>query len=414
LRRLHPGSPLISLVLLATFLGVAFLVSAGITQGWDRSFSLLVHRACPPGLVRFMSGATILGTRDFAAPVIMGVLGLLITRRHYGPALGFALLAVGGGGPAELVKLFVQRARPQLWHGAATAAGYSFPSGHATFITILTASLVALTWPGIRAPRGRALLVATALGVSLLVGLSRVVLGVHYLSDVLGGFLLGGFWVALYLGPLRSAWQPLAAGRLPRPLGWVLALGVFVAARWFSPSQFPSIPEELLDLLCLTLVAWGFFLRVRLHWRPAAVPRRPAAILGDGFVGTLLIGAGLSLMLRDLVVLASFALFFGLWWALCTLALSEEVGTPGEPARPASPGEDCPPRTWRACRVMGALRREADVLGLSLVGALLIEHREWTAAHPLHLRSDFWLILVLAAALAWLELRRPALARWAR
>src|SRR5262249_50754154 len=117
LRRLHPGSPLISLVLLATFLGVAFLISAGITQGWDRSFSLLVHVARPPGLVRFMAGATILGTRDFAAPVIMGVLGLLITRRQYGPALGFALLAVGGGGPAELVKLFVERARPQLWHG---------------------------------------------------------------------------------------------------------------------------------------------------------------------------------------------------------------------------------------------------------------------------------------------------------
>jgi hypothetical protein len=161
----------------------------------------------------------------------------------------------------------------------------------------------------------------------------------------------------------------------------------------------PSIPEELLDALCLTLAAWGFWLRVRVHWRPPAGQRRPAAILGDGFVGTLLIGAGLSLMLHDLVVLASFGLFFCLWWALCAAALQDA------PAAPAPPG------AWSGGRIYPALRREADVLGLCVAAALLIEYREWTAAHPLSIRADFWLVLILVAALAWVEFRRPALDR---
>src|SRR5207247_8653493 len=131
------------------------------------------------------------------------------------------------------------------------------------------------------------------------------------------------------------------------------------------PEALPSIPEEGIDLLCLALAAWGFWLRVRVHWRPAA-RRRPAAILGDGFVGTLLIGAGLSLMLHDLVVLASFALFFGLWAAVCALARPGAGGAVPGPGLPA-PLAAAQPLAWPAPPVTRALRREADVLGLSLV-----------------------------------------------
>ena len=92
-------------------------------------------------------------------------------------------LLVGTG-----LKLLVRRPRPLLAHPLAHAHGYSFPSGHALGAAALWASLALLAaargWP-----RGRA--VALAVVVPLVVAATRVLLGVHYVSDVLAGLLLG-------------------------------------------------------------------------------------------------------------------------------------------------------------------------------------------------------------------------------
>lgn len=101
------------------------------------------------------------------------------------------------------VKLLVQRARPVVEDAVARAPGFSFPSGHAANTAAATTAVVILVWP-LLGSTGRRIAVVTGAALVLVTGVDRVMLGVHYPSDVLGGFLLGtGLVLASYLG-----WRP--------------------------------------------------------------------------------------------------------------------------------------------------------------------------------------------------------------
>jgi len=115
------------------------------------------------------------------------------------------LLAVGAGGCAglnELLKLAFQRARPNadLLYLIAPPESLSFPSGHTMGTTGVIGCLVLLSY-ALRAPRAIRWL-ATVLGFAViaLVGISRVYLGAHYPSDVLGGFLAAAAWLSAVAG----------------------------------------------------------------------------------------------------------------------------------------------------------------------------------------------------------------------
>jgi membrane-associated phospholipid phosphatase len=115
----------------------------------------------------------------------------------------FVVIAMAGAALLEFVsKLAVGRARPAFAHPVAGAAGKSFPSGHA-LVAVVAFGLLALLVPR------RFRVAAWAIGVAavLLVSYSRLALGVHYLSDVVGGWLLGAAWLVLMewlLGGLRD------------------------------------------------------------------------------------------------------------------------------------------------------------------------------------------------------------------
>lgn len=100
-------------------------------------------------------------------------------------------------GLSNLVKELVRRARPVLDQPVETARGYSFPSGHAANTAAVTTTLVVLVWPLLRSRTQR---VAVVTGAAVLTGLTavdRVVLGVHYPTDVAAGVLFGvGFVLA--------------------------------------------------------------------------------------------------------------------------------------------------------------------------------------------------------------------------
>jgi undecaprenyl-diphosphatase len=116
-------------------------------------------------------------------------------------------LAAGAGIALMLftTKALVGRQRPPLPFAAVAADGYSFPSGHATgtaAILVLSAWMVTrwLITPWV----GRVIVWATALGSALVIGYSRVYLGVHYVSDVLAGWLLGLAWAGVVM--LVGSW----------------------------------------------------------------------------------------------------------------------------------------------------------------------------------------------------------------
>jgi membrane-associated phospholipid phosphatase len=100
------------------------------------------------------------------------------------------------------IKLALDRPRPPAAAQVVRETNESLPSGHATMAVVVIGSLVVLAWAG-RHRLGRALLLAGAVLWVGAVGGTRVYLGVHWLSDVLAGWLVGGAWLAL----CAAAWS---------------------------------------------------------------------------------------------------------------------------------------------------------------------------------------------------------------
>lgn len=129
----------------------------------------------------------------------------LLHRRAWRLAAWSAVTAVAGGLTGLLVKVVVERARPALPEPVAHAPGFSFPSGHAmtatTSFAILLLVLLPMVHRGLR-PLFWAVAVVSVLGV----GFTRIALGVHWFSDVVGGWTLGLAVVAL-TGWSFEAWR---------------------------------------------------------------------------------------------------------------------------------------------------------------------------------------------------------------
>ncbi|WP_329241725.1 phosphatase PAP2 family protein [Streptomyces sp. NBC_01478] len=120
----------------------------------------------------------------------------LLYRRAWRLALWSAVTATAGGLIGLLVKVVVERARPSLEDPVAHAPGFSFPSGHAMTATTSFAILLLVLLPVV--PRAlRALCWCVSVVSVLGVGFTRIALGVHWFSDVVGGWLLGLAVVAL-------------------------------------------------------------------------------------------------------------------------------------------------------------------------------------------------------------------------
>ncbi|MEV0009944.1 phosphatase PAP2 family protein [Streptomyces sp. NPDC051840] len=129
----------------------------------------------------------------------------LLYRRAWRLAAWAAVTAVAGGLVGLLAKMVVERARPSLPDPVAHAPGYSFPSGHAMAATTSFAVLLLVLLPLVRRnlrPLCWAVAVLSVLGV----GFTRIALGVHWFSDVVGGWTLGLAVVAL-TGWSFEAWR---------------------------------------------------------------------------------------------------------------------------------------------------------------------------------------------------------------
>ncbi|MDG4806651.1 phosphatase PAP2 family protein [Micromonospora sp. WMMD1120] len=131
-------------------------------------------------------------------------------------ALWAATTMIVGGLIGPLLKLLVGRDRPELLDPVARAAGYSFPSGHALNATLAAGVLLLVLLPYAGRGLGRAALWVGAVLLTVVTGLSRVALGVHFTSDVLGGWLLGVAVVAATTAAFTS-WRAHTGRRPVRP-----------------------------------------------------------------------------------------------------------------------------------------------------------------------------------------------------
>jgi membrane-associated phospholipid phosphatase len=118
----------------------------------------------------------------------------LLKRGHFHLAVFIATATILGGLVDTWVKLAVNRDRPSLEDPVATAFGHSFPSGHSMMSLVTYGALLLIFLPVIRR---RGLAIAVVAVWVLAIGFSRLALGVHFISDVLGGYALGAAWLAL-------------------------------------------------------------------------------------------------------------------------------------------------------------------------------------------------------------------------
>jgi len=224
-------------------LGIALVVAAGLFLGVlqdllsgdplvlaDQSVYHFLQALRNPWGDALLVAVTELGDATSNIAVIGTVVGLLVLRRQYRSLL-YWLAAVGGGvGLVQLFKWLLHRPRPiNIYQGISS---WGFPSGHTTMTVVVYGFLALLLIRGLSS-RWRSWPFVFALTLSLLVAFSRIYLGAHWLSDVLGGMALGWAWVCI-LGLFYLRRQPVFDGRALVPAA---LLALVLAGSWHIGSR---------------------------------------------------------------------------------------------------------------------------------------------------------------------------------
>lgn len=178
------------------FLGYVVRFYPTWLKGFDDALTALI-RAPYPNLNNFFIWYT-----KFANPLTVGILAvaialLFIYGKQYAEALWlFINTAIIAGVVNPLIKLVFMRPRPTLTH-LVTEHSYSFPSGHSLGSVLLYGTIILLL-PNFVKSKPLCLFFQILLGLGIfLIGVSRVYLGVHFPSDILGGFCLGLAWLLM-------------------------------------------------------------------------------------------------------------------------------------------------------------------------------------------------------------------------
>lgn len=175
-------------------------------------------------------GTTAKGLTQLGAPLVLQLMAvvlavLLVRSRRRRTALYLAVCIAGAYLLSTTGKLLVARARPVFSDPLSHARGTSFPSGHATGSAAFYFALAVIALSVLHRPR-RGLLLAMAVLMPVGIASTRVVLGVHYVSDVTAGLLIGWGWAAACTAWF-TAWRaeegrpvaPLEEGIEPEPTG---------------------------------------------------------------------------------------------------------------------------------------------------------------------------------------------------
>ncbi|MFE4426341.1 phosphatase PAP2 family protein [Peribacillus butanolivorans] len=187
----------ISVIFLIGFSIMAFTISAYEFLNFDRAVISFIQGLETPFLTTIMKFFTFIGSSSSIIILSLLVLFYLYkVLKHRLELVLFSAVVVGSPLLNLILKLFFQRARPDL-HRLIEIGGYSFPSGHAMNAFTLYGILTFLLWRHISPMWGRTLLILFSVMMILTIGISRIYLGVHYPSDIIGGYLAGGCWLTI-------------------------------------------------------------------------------------------------------------------------------------------------------------------------------------------------------------------------
>lgn len=193
----------------------------GETRGFDESILLALREPGDPTnpigpawLEHALLDITALGGYVILSMLVIGVAIYLIAAGKRGTAL-LVVGAVGSGTLlSETLKFGFARPRPDLVAHLAEVQSASFPSGHAMISAIAYLTLGVLLTRAHKQRRTKFIIMSYAILLTLMIGLSRIYLGVHWPTDVLAGWALGAAWSSLWW---LGAWQLQRMGQVEKP-----------------------------------------------------------------------------------------------------------------------------------------------------------------------------------------------------
>jgi len=198
LRPMTALAVVVATLLIATAIGVEVREQAGLTA-FDAALASDLRDNTPLPVLRIIAMLTHTGDPVVVAIAAGLVFVTLLWRRHVRLA-GIWIATLGGTALINsALKAWFQRERPLHDHGFITEHSFSFPSGHASgsmvFYGMLAYVLLVLCPPRLHRP-----IVIAAVAMITLIGISRILLQVHYFSDVMAGYATGLGWLALCVG----------------------------------------------------------------------------------------------------------------------------------------------------------------------------------------------------------------------
>jgi undecaprenyl-diphosphatase len=192
-------SILCALPLVAVFIGIALTFQQQLVARFDLHVIHLVQGVSFEEMTPLMKGFTAVGSGPWVvgiAVLLSLVLGALGYRREL---IFFGGVIIGSSVLNLLLKGIFHRARPDI-HRIIEAAGYSFPSGHSMSAFTMYGITIYFLWKHLRRGWVRTGVAMLCLFMVVMIGLSRIYLGVHYPSDVIGGYFISAAWLTLVIG----------------------------------------------------------------------------------------------------------------------------------------------------------------------------------------------------------------------
>ncbi|OKP77165.1 phospholipid phosphatase [Paenibacillus helianthi] len=182
---------------LLAFAVIAVFVKLDRISGFDITIIHVVQSAEIPALTSLAKGLSLVGSSKIAIGIsLLTMMLLFFVLKHRMELLLFLIVGLGSQMLNTWMKLWFHRERPNI-HRLIEQAGYSFPSGHSMAAFSLYGVLAYLLWRHMRGGTEQVLLILFTVLMTGGIGWSRVYLGVHYPSDVIGGYAASGAWLML-------------------------------------------------------------------------------------------------------------------------------------------------------------------------------------------------------------------------
>lgn len=169
----------------------------GETRQFDEATRAAIHQLASPVLTTIMRGFSFVGSTIALTIASIVVVVRLVMRKLGLEARLFALTMLGGALLNMTLKLAFKRARPVPFFNLSTPETYSFPSGHSLMSACFFGALAAILTVRIKSRRVRVIVWIVASAMFLLIGFSRIYLGVHHTTDVIAGFTAALIWILI-------------------------------------------------------------------------------------------------------------------------------------------------------------------------------------------------------------------------